>query len=199
MKEIQKFDHQRTAILDIGSGMGDFLKVATAYYPRCVGLEVAENMATFTAEKLGLTVHSGLFPEIEFEGKFSCIHMSHVIEHVPNPRAWLLKVKTLLTGDGILAMSVPNIHSLDRRFKLGLKRLGLFRGDWKEDWRTPDHLFEPGITSTLQFFKACGFEVMSYYTYSRKDMNANSLFGRIYNRWLKMGSNLRFFVKPVAE
>ena len=122
------------------------------------------------------------------------MHMSHVIEHIPNPKQWLVKTKEILQDNGVLVMSVPNMNSLERRFKLFLKRMGIRKGMWKDNTRTPDHLFEPTIPSTLRFFADNGFNVLEYYTYSRKDMDASTLFGKIYNRKLKLGSNLRFFV-----
>ncbi len=196
LKEIFKFDKKRSAILDIGSCMGNFLKVAQNYYDHCVGVEVAENMARFTVDKLGVKVHIGKYVDLDFNQKFSCIHMSHVIEHIPNPNEWIQKTKSLLDKDGILAMSVPNRLALDNRFKLFLKRIGLRRGAWKDNTRTPDHLFEPTIQSTLRFFAVNGFRVLEYYTYSNKDVDASTLFGRIYNRKFRLGGSMRFFVTP---
>lgn len=196
LKEILRFDSKRSAILDIGSCMGDFLYVAKDNYKLCIGVEISEKMARFTEENLGMEIHVNEFTKVNFSTKFSCIHMSHVIEHIPNPVEWIKKSAEILEEGGILAMSVPNMNSLDRRLKLFLKNIGLRKGKWKENWRTPDHLFEPTIKSTLKFLAENGFEVLEYYTYSRKDMDATSLFGRIYNRRLKQGSNLRFFATP---
>ncbi len=196
LKEILKYDKEKSAILDIGSCMGDFLKVAQTYYATCVGIEVAENMARYTEENLKLKVHIGSYVDLKFKEKYSCVHMSHVIEHIPNPKEWIAKTKSILEPKGILVMSVPNMLSLDRRFKLFLKRIGLRKGAWTDNTRTPDHLFEPTIESTLQFLTSNGFKVLEYYTYSRKDMDASTLFGSIYNRKWKLGSNLRFFVTP---
>lgn len=196
LQEILKFDKNRTAMLDIGSCAGDFLKVAQKEYNHCVGVEVAENMAKFTEEQLKVKVHVGSYVDIDFNEKYSCIHMSHVIEHIPNPHEWIKKTKTILDDNGILVMSVPNMHSLNRRVKLFFKRIGLRKGNWTDNTRTPDHLFEPTISSTLRFFNSNGFKVLSYYTYSRKDMDANTLFGKIYNRKFMFGSNLRFIVTP---
>jgi ubiquinone/menaquinone biosynthesis C-methylase UbiE len=197
LQEIMKFDKAKTSILDIGSCMGDFLKVAKKYYSDCVGIEVAENMAKFTEDKLNVKVLVGEFLNLEYNQKFSCIHMSHVIEHIPNPKDWLEKSREILIDGGILAMSIPNMYSLDRKIKLFLKRIGLRKDNWKDNTRTPDHLFEPNIPSLVKFFNDNGFQILEYYTYSRKDMDASSWFGKIYNRKFKQGSNLRFFVTPV--
>lgn len=195
LKEILKYDKKQDSILDIGTSMGDFLNAAKEKYNYCEGVEISTKMAEFTEKALSIKVNNGYFEDIDFTRKFSCIHMSHVIEHIPTPKLWLDKAKSILEKDGILAMSVPNMFSLDRRFKLFLKRIKLVKGKWKDNTRTPDHLFEPTIKSTLIFLEANGFEVLSYYTYSRKDMDASTFFGRIYNRTLKQGSNLRFFCK----
>jgi 2-polyprenyl-3-methyl-5-hydroxy-6-metoxy-1,4-benzoquinol methylase len=196
LKEILRFDKKRTAILDIGSCMGDFLKVAQKYYSNCIGVDIAQNMAEYVKSKLKLKVYIDSFADINFSEKYSCVHMSHVIEHIPNPKEWLLKAKQILDEQGILALSVPNMNSLPRRFHLFLKKTGLKKGNWKDNSKTPDHLFEPTIPSMLRFISDNGYSVLEYYTYSRRDMDASTFFGKIYNRKLKLGSNLRFFLTP---
>jgi 2-polyprenyl-3-methyl-5-hydroxy-6-metoxy-1,4-benzoquinol methylase len=194
LKEILLFDRQRTAILDIGCCVGTFLYQAMNLYPMGQGVEVSSRMARFVEENMNIKVHLEKYEDIQFDSKFSCINMSHVIEHVPNPKEWLEQSKRILAKDGILVISVPNMRSLPRRFRLCLKRLRLHRGKW-EPWRTPDHLFEPTIGSMLRFLNQNGFEVLHYKTYSRKKMVDNSAFGKWYNQKKCWGSNLRFYVR----
>jgi 2-polyprenyl-3-methyl-5-hydroxy-6-metoxy-1,4-benzoquinol methylase len=196
VNEILKFDKKKTGILEIGPAMGDFLKVSQKYYSNCVGVEVAENMAEYVKSQLKIHVYIGSYIDVYFNEKYSCVHMSHVIEHIPNPKEWLSKTKNILDDQGILVVNVPNMNSLPRRFHLFLKRIGLKKGYWKNSARTPDHLFEPTIPSMLSFISESGYEVLDFYTYSRKDMDASSIFSKIYNRKLKWGSNLRFFMTP---
>ncbi len=193
LKEILKFDKKRTGILDIGSCMGDFLKASQKYYNNCIGVDIAENMAEYVESKLNIKVYIGTFINTDFKEKFSCVHMSHVIEHIPNPKDWFVKTKHILDDNGILALSVPNMYSLPRRFHLFLKKTGLKKNYWKDSSRTPDHLFEPTIQSMLRFISDNGFKVLDYYTYSRRNMAVDTVFDKIYNRKLKLGSNLRFF------
>jgi SAM-dependent methyltransferase len=196
LKEILRFDKKKTAILDIGSCMGDFLKVSQKYYTDCIGIDVAKNMADYVISNLKLKVYIGSYADMKFSEKFSCVHMSHVIEHIPNPNEWLSKTKDILDDQGILVLSVPNAYSLPRRFHLLLKNLGLIKGTWKNSSRTPDHLFEPTIPSLIRVISDNGYKILEYYTYSRRDMAARTLFDKIYNRKLKLGSNLRFFLTP---
>ena len=151
-------------------------------------------MRDFVEAELGVQVFAD-FETLPSTERFSCIHMSHVIEHVPNPAAWLEKARSLLTPGGLLVIAVPNMLSLDRRLKLLVKRAGLRRGEWSNPMRTPDHLFEPTVPSMLRFLDAQGFEVLSHYTYSRSDETSSRPLNRLYRRRLLLGSNLRFYAR----
>ncbi|MGH7532429.1 MAG: methyltransferase domain-containing protein [Gemmatimonadales bacterium] len=194
--EILEFDAARTALLDVGACMGEFLYVARDHYQQVAGVEVSTKMAAFTREALGVEVWQDTFDQVTTARRFSCIHLSHVLEHIPNPAVWLAKARELLAPGGVIVINVPHMFSLDRKVKRFLKRIGLRSGRWTESWRTPDHLFEPTIPAMLRFFDAQGFDVLSYYTYSRSDAAARTLWGRIYRRYLKLGSNLRFYIRP---
>ena len=80
LHEILKYDKEKTAILDIGSCMGDFLKVAQKYYDNCVGIEVGENMAKYTEEHLKVNVYIGSFVDINFAEKYSLNIISRLEE-----------------------------------------------------------------------------------------------------------------------
>lgn len=195
LSEIIRFDQKRSRILDVGSALGDFLYFAKSHYPQVMGVEVSNEMARFSEVKLEIPVVVGQFHELEFNELFTCIHMSHVFEHIPWPVEWLRKARSLLEDNGVLVICVPNMFGLNRRSKLLLKRLKLRSGKWKKAGRTPDHLFEPTHRSMLRLLDAQGFEVVRSYTYSRKNMISQGLMSRVIHRWLKIGSNLRFFAR----
>ena len=194
LEYIQKFDSQKTAVLDIGSGMGTFLYAAKSYYKEAVGLDVSVNMARFVEKQLGVKVYITQLENFEYSKKFSLIHMSHVLEHVPNPVEWLEKAKSLLDTNGVLVINIPNKFSATRRFQHLLYKLKIkkqFSSKWKDPSLTPDHLFEPTISSMKYVLAQTGYKVLEYYTYSRKDPASNrSLLSKFYNRVLKTGSNL---------
>jgi len=198
---IQQFDPLKTAALDIGSGMGTFLDAARKYYPVVLGLDVSEKMAKFVEQTVGVEVLVEQFDDFVSPIKFSLIHMSHVLEHVPNPNQWLQKAKENLEPKGILVINIPNKLSLGSQvqhffYKTGLKKQ--FSSTWNDPSRTPDHLFEPTIRSMLYLLKKNGYEVLEYYTYSRKDPASNSSVGsKLFNRSLKFGSNLTFITRPL--
>jgi len=194
VEEIIKHDLKRTALLDIGCAVGKFLFRAQAHYTNCIGLDVSSRMAAMVKEKLNITVMVGKFEHLNFDKKFSCINMSHVLEHYPSPALWLEKAKTLLEPEGVLIISVPHMFSADRIVKRFVKKVGLAKNSW-ESWRTPDHLFEPTIPAMLWFLKNHGFELIDFYTYSRKKLRTDSILGKLYHKKLKLGSNMKFILK----
>jgi hypothetical protein len=127
--------------------------------------------------------------------------MSHVLEHIPNPVAWLKKAAELLEEDGVLVINVPNKFALGFRlqhlyYKLGLKKQ--FSSTWSDATRVPDHLYEPRVKSMLRLLKVNNFEVLDYFSYSRRDpVSDQSVFSRLFNRAWHLGSNLSFITRPV--
>ena len=202
VEHIIQYDRKRTAALDIGSGMGTFLYAAKPYYKTVLGLDVSRQMGAFVEKNLGVTVQIIQFEDFTYPEKFSLIHMSHVLEHVPDPNLWLRKAKEMLEKDGILVINIPNKFSFGFRVqhlftKLGLKKQ--FSSSWNDPSRTPDHLFEPTIPSMKYLLANNGYDVLEYYTYSRRDPASNSSFlSKIINRTFKIGSNITFISRPKA-
>jgi len=198
---IVQYDKDRTGMLDIGSGMGTFLLAAKKYYPdNAEGLDVSVKMGEFVERNIGVKVHIAQFEDFNPGRKYSLIHMSHVLEHVPDPNGWLQHAKQLLTENGVLVINVPNKFGLGNRmqhffYKAGLKKQ--FASGWSDPSRTPDHLFEPTLESMKFLLNRNGFEILEHYTYSRKDPVSNSgFFSRAFNRWWKKGTNLAFITRP---
>lgn len=196
---IIQYDHTRTAVLDIGSGMGTFLYASKPYYKTVIGLDVSAQMASFVEKKLGVKIYVQQFEDFHYPEKFSLIHMSHVLEHVPDPNNWLQKAKQMLDQKGILVINVPNKFSISFRLqhlftKLGIKKQ--FSDSWNDPARTPDHLFEPTINSMKYLLDKNNYEMLEYYTYSRRDPASNgSVFSKAINRWFKIGSNITFITR----
>jgi len=104
------------SVLDIGAGQGFFGMAATR----------AKNirLASYTCVEKDNNVSTSLrrtwlsrFPHVPFEvkediasisGKFNCIIISQVLEHVVNPLKMLAIIKTKLMEEGLLFIDVPN-------------------------------------------------------------------------------------------
>jgi SAM-dependent methyltransferase len=194
------YDKKRTAVLDIGSGMGTFLYASKPYYKTVIGLDVSVQMAAFVEKKLGVKIYVQQFEDFNYPEKFSLIHMSHVLEHIPDPNHWLQKAKQMLEPKGVLVINVPNKFSISFRLqhlftKLGIKKQ--FSDSWADPSRTPDHLLEPTIKSMKYLLAKNNYEILEYYTYSRCDPASNgSVFSKTMNRLLRIGSNITFISRP---
>jgi 2-polyprenyl-3-methyl-5-hydroxy-6-metoxy-1,4-benzoquinol methylase len=196
-----RYDKERAGVLDIGSGMGTFLLAAKKYYgENSEGLDVSVKMGEFVEKNIGVKVHIAQFEEFNPGKKFSLIHMSHVLEHVPDPNKWLQHARELLTPNGILVINVPNKFSIGNRMQHLFYRLRLkqqFANGWKDPSRTPDHLFEPTLKSMRYLLDRNDYDILEHYTYSRRDPVSNSsVFSKLMNRWIKRGSNLAFITRP---
>jgi SAM-dependent methyltransferase len=109
------------------------------------GIEMDERAAEAARRRHGVdaaNVHVGQAEGVELESdSFDLITMTHVVEHLHDPRGVLEKVRTWLRPQGVVTIRCPNFASLERRL-FGPKWLGL---------DLPRHLyhFEPATLTRL--------------------------------------------------
>jgi 2-polyprenyl-3-methyl-5-hydroxy-6-metoxy-1,4-benzoquinol methylase len=109
-------------LLDVGTGDGRFLQTCKALGYNVVGTEVSETGASY-ARRNGFDVKMGQITDIELpKESFDIATIWHVLEHVPEPRAVLRKVHSLLRPGGILAVAVPNEENFFVRQRLRLQQ-----------------------------------------------------------------------------
>lgn len=92
-------------ILDFGCswGFGSWQFQKAGY--QVVAFEISSPRCQFARESLGLQAHSSLD---DIAGTFDVVFSSHVLEHVPNPRAAILAQFERLRPGGVLIAFVPN-------------------------------------------------------------------------------------------
>lgn len=103
----------RRSILDIGCGPGFFLKRGSDRGWQGVGLEPSRQAAEF-AKGQGCTVLNRFMYEANLvnEGKtFDVVHMSEVLEHIPDPINLCETAYALLSEGGIVCVVVPNDYN----------------------------------------------------------------------------------------
>jgi ubiquinone/menaquinone biosynthesis C-methylase UbiE len=114
-------------LLDIGTGIGQFLHHARQYFSTVEGTEVSTSAVLIAKEKYGLDIHCGELEELHLpQDSFDNISLFHVLEHVHDPNSTLQECRRLLRSNGTLTIAVPNdVHSWSSmRNRLG-KMLGL--------------------------------------------------------------------------
>ncbi len=96
-------------VLDIGCGPGDFLLAAQSRGWEVLGVEPSPMAAEYAANR-GVEVENDFFSaDLACKlGTFDMVHMSEVLEHIPNPLELLGLVHHLLKPGGVLCVSVPN-------------------------------------------------------------------------------------------
>lgn len=145
----------RRRILDVGSGPGLFLATGKQRGWQVVGVEPAEQAAAHSREQGLEIVESFLTPEIARSiGTFDVVHMSEVLEHIPQPVDFLKMCHDMLAPGGILCIVVPNDYN---PFQKALRAVDGYQPWWVAP---PHHLnyFTPDSLGGL--VKRSGFEVL---------------------------------------
>jgi SAM-dependent methyltransferase len=117
----------RGNLLDVGTGTGQFLKVAKPFFQSVTGTEVSESGLRVARERYELEVVRGELGECALpQNAFDTITLFHVLEHVPDPRKTLALCHGLLRDGGTLLVCVPNdVLAWTSKLKILGKKLGL--------------------------------------------------------------------------
>lgn len=115
------------SLLDVGTGIGQFLFHARSQYTEVFGTEVSTTAISIAKEKYGLDIFQGVIDDLARQDRtFDNITLFHVLEHVPDPKVVLQACHSLLSEGGIIAIAVPNeVASLRATVKRLLVKLGL--------------------------------------------------------------------------
>lgn len=100
-------------ILDVGCGPGISLYNLKKFGWEVHGLDISQKAVSFAINNLGLkNVKRGFIEDTSYpEAYFDVIRMSHVIEHLGNPKKALLKIKKNLKKNGTLIITTPDFSS----------------------------------------------------------------------------------------
>jgi SAM-dependent methyltransferase len=139
-------------LLDIGCSGGLLMEAAVARGWEAVGVEPSSE-AVEEARSHGLTVHQGLYQDMELEpGSFDVVHSKLVGEHLPSPGHFLDWTARVLRPGGIVSIHVPNDFN---RLQLAA-RDALGKDDW---WVAPPfHINYFGFESLERLLERSGFE-----------------------------------------
>jgi SAM-dependent methyltransferase len=112
VRRVQAFLSAPGNALDIGCGQGTFLQLLREEGWDCQGTELTEESAR-RASLRGIPVSVGEFDPARFPShSFDLITLWHVLEHLRDPRKTLGSLPGLLKPGGLVAISTPNVDSL---------------------------------------------------------------------------------------
>jgi 2-polyprenyl-3-methyl-5-hydroxy-6-metoxy-1,4-benzoquinol methylase len=154
--------HENGKILDVGCGSGRSMKRLAALGWQVQGLDF-DPKAVNAARDQGLHVSLGTIDDQDFaDGFFDAVVMSHVLEHVPDPRKLLESCRRILKLGGHLVSVTPNASSW------GHRRYGQF-------WRglePPRHLH---IFTPMAIERLAGELAFSHYEVSSVAASAHAI------------------------
>lgn len=122
---------QNGLLLDVGCGNGRYLDGMQKLGWKAKGVEFNEH-AVSVCKLSNLDVHHGDLFSANFDAEiFDVINVSHVIEHVPNPKQFFSELSRILKKNGKLIIKTPNSKALGR---------SLFNTNWFPN-EVPRHLY----------------------------------------------------------
>jgi SAM-dependent methyltransferase len=123
---------QGGALLDVGCGLGYFLKFMKEHAPLWdrAGCEMSPCAVEFAKRELGISeIYCGTIEGSGFrENSFDIITLWDVIEHIPDCSGFLKKIHSLLKEDGILFIHTPNVHLQLLKAKIKVQVRGMKPG-----------------------------------------------------------------------
>jgi len=162
MALIKKVGPRKGRLLDIGTGTGEFLKVASEHGFMAYGIEPSRR-ASEKASGFGPVLRSE-FETLSFkENFFDVVTLWSVLEHVTHPTQFLKKIHGLLKKDGLLALRLPLGSSLINFLCLGAYKFsgqrlaGPLRQFYQLDWEGR-HFFLFSEASLNLLLEKTGFQ-----------------------------------------
>jgi len=144
--------------LEIGPGSGHELGLLRASGWEAEGVEWDPEAAEVARRRSGCPVREGsFFDVVGTDERFDLIYMSHVLEHLPDPREALRFLGEHLSPGGRAVVITPNPRSLGAR---------LWRRHWLA-WDPPRHLVLPSAKGFAELARSAGLRA-SLHTRSRR-------------------------------
>ena len=143
-------------ILDIGCASGGFLRLARDREWETFGVEVSKTAAGIAEAKYGLNVMTGELNEAGFDDEFfDVITVSDVLEHVENPRSFLVEINRIMKKGGLLYIAVPDFDGLYYRAAVFASRFS-----HKNYFVLPHHIYFLNRSSVSRYLKETNFKLI---------------------------------------
>jgi 2-polyprenyl-3-methyl-5-hydroxy-6-metoxy-1,4-benzoquinol methylase len=143
-------------LLDVGSGVGWFLKLAADEGYSTMGVDVSPWACEYARTHFTLDVFTGDFKDAGIApGSLDVITLWHILEHVRDPQGFLRDINRLLKDGGLLAMEIPNIAS----------RMARAAGVYWQLMAPREHLSYFTPQTAVRLLSDAGFRIIQTQTY----------------------------------
>ena len=141
--------------LDNGCATGMLVQYMAEKGWQAEGVELCRPSACFGIEKRGVKIFVGTLEEACLpDESFAVVHFSHLIEHVTDPRAFLMEVRRVLTKRGMALVTTPNVAGFQAR---------LFGSRWRS--AIADHLTLFSDRTLARMCREVGFALVRKQTW----------------------------------
>lgn len=141
------------SVLDVGCGLGFFVKAAMEEGYEAFGMEISEKMVEFCKSRLNIPVYFCTYDEFNQKvndlDKFDVITIFHTLEHIRNQKDFFLFANGTLSPGGLLVIEIPYIFGFE----------SLLNGE-KWEGLSPTHLFYHTPNSLQILLNENNFRVM---------------------------------------
>jgi SAM-dependent methyltransferase len=104
---LRKFVPPPARLLDVGAATGEFLDLGRKAGYEVAGIELSRFAAEQARDRFGLNLFVGSLESFTAATPFDVIHLSHVLEHLPEPHRSLRRLRELLSARGVIYVEVP--------------------------------------------------------------------------------------------
>lgn len=110
---IEKYNVLGKDAIEVGSGRGDFLEVLERLEVNAYGIEhSSENIKECKKKKLNVQRNYLTELPLTYKNKYSLVVCNNFLEHQPKSKEYLACLRNLVSNDGIIYISVPNVDYL---------------------------------------------------------------------------------------
>ena len=155
-------------LLDVGCSCGYFLEVAAAGGFDVWGLEFSPSAIAAAAPAVRPRIREGSLDALPADARFDVVTAFDLIEHVPDPRAFVLECRARLAPGGTLVLSTPDTGHVLRR---------LMRSRWPM-LQAMQHLHLFSRRALRLLLESAGFAVR-HVDVAYKTLTADYLLGQI--------------------
>lgn len=197
-KMVEYYSRRKSGrILDVGCATGLFLHEMAQAGWQVAGVDPSLSAATYARTRFNLNVFQGTLEEAPYSPEsFDVVTFWDVLEHTFSPTAELSRAVRLLKPGGLVAVSIPNWDSLERR---------LFGAHWI-GFDPPRHLYVFTRSTLNVLLKKSGLRTLgwvcfmpSYYPFiislERWLRSVSPLWAQRVSRWLNF-PGVRFIFEP---
>ena len=144
LAKVRQYKPEPCAVFDVGCYRGFLLQYFQMNgWTDLTGIEPSASAATFARDRLGLNVATAYIEDYvadDSHRQFDVVLSTQVIEHTPDPGAFLQHVRAVMKPDAIALFELPNFGGPNIWFKSAWSRLGLGNPPWRH-LAFPKHIF----------------------------------------------------------